>query len=59
MSYLPRTVVVLLAIAILGIAAEPVYAMHISEGILPMGWAVLWFLASLPFVVSGIEKSSH
>ncbi len=56
MSYLPLTVVALLTVTILGITAEPVYAMHISEGILPMGWAVLWFLASLPFVVLGLRN---
>jgi cobalt/nickel transport system permease protein len=31
-----------------------VHAMHISEGILPFNWAVLWFGLSLPFVAGGI-----
>lgn len=30
------------------------FAMHISEGILPMKWAALWYLVSLPFLVKGI-----
>jgi len=30
------------------------YAMHISEGILPMNWAGMWYLVALPFLVKGI-----
>ena len=29
--------------------------MHISEGILPMKWAGLWYLVALPFVIKGIR----
>lgn len=32
------------------------YAMHISEGILPFNWAVLWFTVSAPFVAWGLYK---
>jgi cobalt/nickel transport system permease protein len=32
----------------------PVLAMHLSEGILPGGWAAFWWLAALPFVVWGL-----
>ena len=31
------------------------WAMHISEGILPMKWAGLWYLIALPFVIKGIR----
>jgi cobalt/nickel transport system permease protein len=31
-------------------------AMHISEGILPAGWAVFWFLAAAPFVAWGVAR---
>ncbi len=31
-------------------------AMHISEGILPLNWAALWFALSLPFVAYGIKR---
>jgi len=34
----------------------PAYAMHISEGILPLSWAVIWYLAILPFVGYGIVR---
>ncbi|MEK9149332.1 MAG: energy-coupling factor ABC transporter permease, partial [Candidatus Desantisbacteria bacterium] len=30
--------------------------MHLSEGILPMGWAAFWYLAALPFVGYGVYK---
>lgn len=32
------------------------YAMHISEGILPFGWAVFWFVLSTPFVAYGLYR---
>lgn len=30
------------------------YAMHISEGILPFKWALLWFLIAVPFLIKAI-----
>lgn len=30
------------------------WAMHISEGILPLKWAALWYLAAIPFLIKGI-----
>jgi len=32
------------------------HAMHISEGILPWNWAVLWFGVAAPFVAFGLYK---
>ncbi|MDA8170571.1 MAG: energy-coupling factor ABC transporter permease [Nitrospiraceae bacterium] len=32
------------------------YAMHISEGILPLGWCVLWFAAAAPFIAYGLRR---
>lgn len=43
--------------AILGLGCllpSGAYAMHISEGILPVQWAGLWHLVALPFVMWGI-----
>jgi cobalt/nickel transport system permease protein len=44
--------------AVLGMALllpSPVLAMHISEGILPASWAILWTAASLPFIAWGLR----
>lgn len=30
--------------------------MHISEGILPLNWALVWFASSMPFVAWGLHK---
>lgn len=34
------------------------FAMHISEGILPLPWAMLWFILSVPFVMAGLKTLS-
>lgn len=34
--------------------ATDAFAMHISEGILPLKWAGLWYLVALPFIIKGI-----
>ena len=44
----------LLFTAMLGLLPEEALAMHISEGILPAGWAALWFAAIVPFMVRGL-----
>ncbi len=48
---LPISITILLS---LFLYVPEVHAMHISEGILPFNWAVLWFGISLPFVAAGI-----
>jgi cobalt/nickel transport system permease protein len=35
---------------------QPVYAMHIMEGFLPVGWAVFWWVVSIPFLVFGMRS---
>jgi cobalt/nickel transport system permease protein len=35
-------------------SASNAYAMHISEGILPFGWAGLWFAIVIPFIAWGL-----
>lgn len=44
-----RLLTAVLAVLLVGLA-EPAHAMHISEGILPPFWAILWFVVALPFV---------
>ncbi|MGQ9871506.1 energy-coupling factor ABC transporter permease [Leptodesmis sp.] len=37
-------------------SANPAAAMHIAEGFLPVQWAVLWWIVSLPFLVVGVQS---
>ncbi len=36
--------------------SDNVWAMHIAEGILPLNWAVLWFVLSSPFFIYGLYR---
>lgn len=38
------------------LSANTAYAMHISEGILPFGWAAFWFVLATPFVAYGLYR---
>lgn len=38
------------------LCATSAQAMHISEGILPWNWAVLWFGVAMPFAACGLYK---
>ena len=46
-------------IGILGLGVflwpTPARAMHLSEGILPIDWVRVWFLAAAPFVYWGLR----
>jgi len=39
--------------------AAPAHAMHISEGILPLTWASLWYAVAAPFVALGLRQLSR
>ncbi len=41
---------------LLVVASTPVWAMHISEGILPAPWAGLWFVIAVPFLYWGMHE---
>jgi cobalt/nickel transport system permease protein len=45
-------------VVVLLLLAQPrsAAAMHLSEGILPLKWALLWFAIAVPFVLFGIHK---
>ncbi len=47
---------IVLVFIVLLVLPGSVFAMHISEGILPLNWAVLWFVLALPFVAAGIKR---
>lgn len=51
-------IIISLAATLLIFAALPAdaHAMHIADGILPLKWAGLWYLASAPFVAAGLFK---
>lgn len=38
------------------LTAAPAHAMHISEGILPLPWAALWYVVAVPFVAIGLRQ---
>lgn len=35
---------------------EPVAAMHIMEGFLPLKWAIFWWVLAIPFIAAGIRS---
>jgi len=47
-----KAAIILLTLVI----TSPAHAMHISEGILPLGWAALWFAIAIPFVAIGCRE---
>lgn len=51
-----RSAIVGAAVGILVALPAPAFAMHISEGILPAFWAVLWFAVAIPFVALGLRE---
>jgi len=52
-----KPLIILLLAAGGGLAfATPAHAMHISEGILPLGWCIFWFCVAAPFVAIGLGQ---
>jgi cobalt/nickel transport system permease protein len=56
-----KTFVRIIYFSVFGLAAgmfasSNALAMHISEGILPWNWAVLWFVVATPFVAVGLHR---
>src|SRR3990170_933123 len=47
---------IIILLVVISLSTTPANAMHLSEGILPMKWAVIWYLVALPFVAYGIYK---
>ncbi len=45
----------ILAVVCCLMVPDPANAMHIAEGILPLRWAVFWFIAALPFLFFGLR----
>lgn len=53
--YRKKNVFFLFPLSVLFIASDA-HAMHISEGILPLGWAAFWFVLAAPFVGYGLYR---
>ncbi len=53
--YSQRTALAALTAAAVCLIPEAAFAMHISEGILPASWAVLWGALAIPFVAWGLR----
>jgi cobalt/nickel transport system permease protein len=51
-----RATVVAATAGILFALPVEAFAMHISEGILPAFWAVLWYAVAIPFVALGLRE---
>lgn len=57
-SYLMRrgAIVILFTMGLSIFISDNVFAMHISEGILPWNWAAFWLILALPFVSLGLMR---
>lgn len=51
-----RVFAYLCATTIVFVALRPAGAMHIAEGILPLSWAAVWFIAMMPFMYLGLRE---
>jgi len=47
---------IFLTISVILLSASPSHAMHISEGILPLGWSGFWYAVAMPFLAYAIWK---
>jgi cobalt/nickel transport system permease protein len=48
--------IILVFTSLLMLPDVPAFAMHITEGILPAQWALLWFAVSAPFLFLGLRE---
>ncbi|HZD59020.1 MAG TPA: energy-coupling factor ABC transporter permease [Anaerolineae bacterium] len=48
-------IILALTVSVVLATPAPAYAMHISEGILPLPWAILWCGIVIPFIAKGIS----
>jgi cobalt/nickel transport system permease protein len=51
-----RTLFLPVVLVCMQMLVSPAYAMHISEGILPFNWALVWFVVAIPFVAIGLRR---
>lgn len=51
-----RFVTIVVSLCCCLLLTKDAHAMHISEGILPLNWAIFWFAIALPFVAFGLYR---
>lgn len=51
-----KKIFILSILFVLFLIPNTTYAMHIMEGFLPIKWAIIWSIASLPFIIIGIKR---
>jgi cobalt/nickel transport system permease protein len=51
-----RLLCAIIIIAASTLAASPAYAMHLTDGVLPASWCLVWGAVALPFVAVGLWK---
>lgn len=42
---------ILASLVVALLSVEPMWAMHIMEGYMPLGWCIFWYVVSLPFLI--------
>lgn len=52
----PLAGIVVMAGSITLALARDASAMHIADGIIPLGWAAVWYAAAIPFVALGLRR---
>jgi cobalt/nickel transport system permease protein len=56
MGILSKAIVLPIVLLVILVIPSLAFGMHITEGILPPGWAIFWFVIIIPFVYIGIRK---
>ena len=51
-----KMIAIALLVLLIIFRPQPVSAMHIMEGYLPLVWCIVWFLLFLPFFILGLIK---
>ena len=46
----------MLALVMALLSTSPIYAMHVMEGFLPLGWAIFWWAVAIPFWLIGFVQ---
>lgn len=56
LKYFPILLITAFTLYFWSNSAQPAYAMHITEGFLPLKWAIMWWVLFIPFLIAGIYR---